>query len=388
MVGISILKEIDMSDNRIKLEGLEVKGYKSIDSQGQTVNFGDITILLGANGSGKSNLVSFFKMLNSIADKRMQIFIEQQGGTEAVLYYGPKHTEFMNFALHFGFGDENPATKYIYSAKLIYGMPDRLLFASESVENSDSFFSKTDRPLITIDSAGRESDITTRDLPHFNVVNKGMKSIRVYQFHDTSDTAKIKTQSYTDDNRYLRSDAGNLAAFLYALSVNNKKYYDRIVRHISNVMPQFKDFELTPGANGTTIMLNWRDISGESLFGPHQISDGSLRFMALATLLLQPPEMIPNIIVIDEPELGLHPAAIAELAGMIKTASKNAQIIIATQSTRLVDEFNVSEIVVVERDEKNNSSIFKRFNENELNDWLSRYSLSELWEKNILGGRP
>jgi len=377
-----------MSDNRIKLEGLEVKGYKSIDSRGQTVNFGDITILLGANGSGKSNLVSFFKMLYSIADKRMQLFIEQQGGTDAVLHYGPKHTESIEFTLHFGIAAENHDVISLYYAKLIYGMPDRLLFASELVKNSELSIDKSERPLITIDSAGRESDITSRDLPHFNVVNKGFKNIRVYQFHDTSDTAKIKTQSYTDDNRYLRSDAGNLAAFLYALSVNKKKYYDRIVRHISNVMPQFKDFELSPGANGTTIMLNWRDITGESLFGPHQISDGSLRFMALATLLLQPPEMIPNIIVIDEPELGLHPAAIAELAGMIKTASKNAQIIIATQSTRLVDEFSVNEIVAVERDEKNNSSIFKRLNENELNDWLSRYSLSELWEKNILGGRP
>jgi predicted ATPase len=216
-----------------------------------------------------------------------------------------------------------------------------------------------------------------------------MKGIRTYQFHDTSDTAKIKTQGYISDSKYLRSDAGNLAAFLYALSRNEKKYYDRIVRHIKKVMPQFKDFDLVPGtSNSKNVMLNWYDTYGETLFGPHQISDGSLRFMALAALLLQPPSMIPNIIVIDEPELGLHPAAIAELAGMIKMASKHSQIIVATQSTRLVDEFSIDNIMVVERDELKHETVFKRLDEKQFTQWLDRYSVSELWEKNVLGGQP
>ena len=154
-------------------------------------------------------------------------------------------------------------------------------------------------------------------------------------------------------------------------------------------MPQFGNFDLeTIAENDLYVRLNWKDISNDLLFGPHQISDGSLRFMALASLLLQPPTILPETIALDEPELGLHPAAIAELAGMIRTASKNARIVIATQSTRLVDEFNVGEIVVVERDEIRNCSVFKRLNETELEDWLSRYSLSELWEKNVLGGLP
>ena len=212
-----------------------------------------------------------------------------------------------------------------------------------------------------------------------------------YQFHDTSDTARIRANGYVDDSRYLRSDAGNLAAFLKMMKTNpkNKRYYERIVRHIQRVMPQFGNFDLeTIAENDLYVRLNWKDISNDLLFGPHQISDGSLRFMALASLLLQPPTILPETIALDEPELGLHPAAIAELAGMIRTASKNARIVIATQSTRLVDEFNVGEIVVVERDEIRNCSVFKRLNETELEDWLSRYSLSELWEKNVLGGLP
>jgi predicted ATPase len=154
-------------------------------------------------------------------------------------------------------------------------------------------------------------------------------------------------------------------------------------------MPQFKDFDLeTLSGNDKYTRLNWYDNLSEYLFGAHQISDGSLRFMALTALLLQPPSMLPSVVVLDEPELGLHPAAIAELAGMIKTASAHCQVVVATQSTRLVDEFHAGDLVVVERDEQNHCSIFRRLDETELADWLSRYSLSELWEKNVLGGRP
>jgi predicted ATPase len=154
-------------------------------------------------------------------------------------------------------------------------------------------------------------------------------------------------------------------------------------------MPQFGDFELEPlPFNDQTLRLDWTEKSSGYLFGPHQISDGSLRFMALTTLLLQPEDNLPNVIILDEPELGLHPAAIVELAGMIHTASRNTQIIVSTQSTRLVDEFTAEDVVVVERDENKRCTIFNRLDKKALEEWLERYSLSELWEKNVLGGRP
>ena len=228
--------------------------------------------------------------------------------------------------------------------------------------------------------------------PTSRIIASLLSKIRAFHFHDTSETAKIKDRGYVDDASYLRSDAGNLAAFLRMLKEHEdySRYYERIVRHIRKIMPQFGDFKLEsiPG-NEKYVRLNWSDADqSDYLFDPDQISDGSLRFMALTALLLQPPQLSPDFIVLDEPELGLHPAAIAELAGMIKTASKNSQVLVATQSTRLLDEFSPDQVVVVERDSQTRGSQFRKLTMEDLGEWIERYSLSELWEKNVLGGQP
>ena len=171
---------------------------------------------------------------------------------------------------------------------------------------------------------------------------------------------------------------------------SHKPYYDKIVRHIKQVFIQFEDFNLrATDRNDNFIMLDWQEKNhNEYKFGPHQISDGSIRFMALAALLLQPPKNLPAVIILDEPELGLHPSAIVELAGMVKIASQHTQIVLATQSPSLLDEFSTDQITVIERDPISQSSKFRRYSEEELKDWLNDFTLSEIWDKNILGGKP
>lgn len=378
-----------MPENKARLRRLEIDGFKSIPAAGQSIEFGDVTILLGANGSGKSNLVSFFRMLNFLTTGGLQEFIGRQGGADAILHYGAKHTDKLEFTVHWEHSRGQDSATTTYGAKLVHGMPDRLFFAAERVTYHKA---GADRPQeLFLDAGAAETALKTETNKTAKVVHRMMSDIRAYQFHDTSDSAKIKANGYIDDCRYLRDDAGNLAAFLRQLreTADWRKHYERIVHHIQRIMPQFHDFSLQPLANNADYLrLNWHDRSNEMLFGPHQISDGSLRFMALTALLLQPVERLPGVIVVDEPELGLHPAALADLAGMIRMAARHAQIILATQSTRLVDEFHADEVVVVERDEATHGSVFRRLRERELGEWLARYSLSELWEKNVLGGLP
>ena len=369
----------------MKLKQVYVKGFKSIDSRGQTIPLGDVTVLLGANGSGKSNLVSFFRMLNFMTTGALQNYVGKQG-VSRLLFYGPKVTETISFTLLFSSDDAHDE----YEVQLAHGLPGRLFLSGERIkyhavgrqQPQEYFF----------ESGVSEAGLPNDTRPTSYVIAGLLRKIRAFHFHDTSETAKIKDRGYVDDASYLRSDAGNLAAFLRMLKEHEtySRYYERIVRHVRKIMPQFGDFMLDsiPGQENY-VRLNWSDIDqGDYLFDPNQISDGSLRFMALATLLLQPPELCPNFIVLDEPELGLHPAAIAELAGMIKTASRNAQVLVATQSTRFVDEFSLEQLVVVEQDTQTRASRFRKLSVEDLGEWIERYSLSELWEKNVIGGQP
>ena len=371
----------------LKLTNIEIKGFKSVNLQGQSVPVNNnITVLLGANGSGKSNLISFFKMLNYLTTGALQTYIGQEGSAGSLLYYGPKKTKRIEATLTFS--GENSVDKY--SFRLAYAAGDTLIFTEETLTYKEK---KRTKPFtISLEPGLKESGLydycKKPDTKTANVIFQLLKSCQVFQFHDTSKESRIRNKGYINDNKFLRSDGGNLAAFLYELKMQ-EDYYNRIVRYIRKAMPQFGDFVLTPSAhNENYIMLNWTEKDSDYLFGPHQISDGSLRFMALTTLFLQPPETLPPVIILDEPELGLHPYAISLLASMIKIASKNAQVILATQSTRLIDEFDINNILVVERDELNKCSTFKKLNENDLIDWLDKYNISELWEKNVLGGRP
>jgi predicted ATPase len=206
----------------------------------------------------------------------------------------------------------------------------------------------------------------------------------VYQFHNTSETARVRLGWSKDDNRYLKEDGANLAAVLLRLRDELAPYYRRIVENIRRLTPQFLDFELEP-SNGK-VLLQWRERDTDMVFGPHQASDGTLRIMALFTLLLQPPDSLPDVIIMDEPELGLHPYAIRTLAGLVKSVSKQTQVVLATQSANLLNCFDPEDIVVMERPER--ETTLRRLGEAELAEWLDRYSMAELWEKNVLGGTP
>ena len=383
-----------MNGNRLILKKIEIKGYKSISSEGQSIQFGDVTVLLGANGAGKSNLVSFFKLLNYMTTGSLQLFVGQQGYAESLLHYGAKVTPVMHAKLSF---EDEKSNKDIYDFTLAHASGDSLIFTRE---NMTWFQYQKAKPLEISFGAGHSESKLPENAKLMPVDKKSkackvllnlLHSCRVYQFHDTSNLAKIRNYGYVGDNEYLRSDAGNLAAFLHVMQNKKEweKYYQRIVRYIRMVIPQFGDFILKPSPlNDNQIRLDWKENDSDYRFGPHQLSDGGLRFMAMAALLLQPPALMPVAILIDEPELGLHPVAISALAGMIQSASEYSQIIIATQSPRLVDEFDANVITVVERDQKKKCSLFKKLDEEELKEWLDRYSLSELWEKNVFGGRP
>ncbi|MDP8238243.1 MAG: AAA family ATPase [Candidatus Hatepunaea meridiana] len=361
-----------------KLKRIEVEGFKSIRKM--DLELGDINVLIGANGAGKSNLLSLFKMLNSIVKGEMQLFIIRFGGADAFLNYGSNNNPEMNVALNF----ELEKGQLLYKMKLANAVPDTLIFETENgyykLGTSESFLNNSNSKESALSQFSKPTEV-------IKIAKHIFKQFQVFQFNDTSETASIRKHIYIRDYNNLQSDARNLAAFLYMLQESKPDYYQRIISTIKLAAPFFKDFILKPDPiNSNMIMLNWREIKSDYLFGPHQLPDGLLRFIALTTLLLQPEEYLPEIIIIDEPELGLHPYAIEILGGSLKSVSHHSQVIIATQSVNLVDQFEPEDIITVER--KNGESVFNRPEMKNLEEWLEDYTLSELWEKNVLGGTP
>lgn len=365
----------------MKLSKMELGGFKSYDDGPHELRLGDVTVLLGANGAGKSNLISLFNLMAFGMSGNLQGYVLRNDAF-ALLHYGPDVTDELKFAVFFG--DDCVSDEYRVS--LSFAKPERLYVGSESIR-----YKKKDEPVPFEKKlpGGFELGLPRETDSASLYLKRLLQGIHVYRFENTSDTSRIKARGYVDDNTCLRSDAGNLAAFLYRMKTSDtcRRYYDRIVSFIRKAMPQFGDFRLEL-QDGEFVRLNWVDVEENHLLGPHQLSDGSLRFMALTTLLLQPPQWRPGVIVLDEPELGLHPQAVVLLASMIRMAAVHSQVVVSTQSTSLVDEFSPDDIAVVEWNAKRKSSEIKRLSAAELGDWVENYSLSELWEKNVFGGQP
>ena len=387
MPSTSSSPDVEASMKSGMLEKIEVKGYKSIkhlDLELQHLN-----ILIGPNGAGKSNFISFFELVNHMLNKDLQLFVGKQG-IDRLLHFGSKHTHELKMFMQFG--------------------PNRYQATLQPTEDREhlSFkeeFADFDADQIQYAGGYKRIDLAAAGATESALPEPGVSSIathvarfmfdwKVYHFHDTSATAQLKNRCNIHDNSRLRPNAENLAAFLYSIKRTNPQSYQMIVNTVQRVAPFFQHFILEPEKlNEDYIRLRWKHTDNDDYFDAHSLSDGTLRFICLSTLLLQPD--LPTVILLDEPELGLHPYAIQLLVGLIRSAAHRTQVIAATQSATLVDEFDYTDILVIEQ--VNGASKIRRLTDlmeeglmtgGQMKDWLESYKLGELWQKNLIGGNP
>ncbi|GAB3651992.1 AAA family ATPase [Actinocorallia lasiicapitis] len=336
-----------------------------------------MNVLVGANGAGKSNFVRALELLGYLADGELGLFVGLAGGASALLHDEPGSTARISLALEAGANS--------YNAVLRPGSRDDLIFDSEFI----GYGGFANPFSLNLGRGHRES------LLNEEIEERGEASIaghvaeilngcRVYHFHDTSRNAPVKRNSFISDNEKLHADAANLAPVLLRMRESEPTHYRRVVSSIKQVAPFFRDFVLEPEAAADKISLRWRQEGSETVLPANAFSDGTLRFVCLSALLLQPE--LPALVVLDEPELGLHPFAIVQLAEMLQTAAATSQVLIATQSVTLMNRFSIDDLIVVER--ADGASVFSRPDPERLDAWLDEYGLGELWEKNLLGGRP
>ena len=367
------------------IERIHIKNFKSIRDSGD-IKIRAVNVLIGPNGVGKSNFIHFFKLLNNIYKQRLKFYTAENGYENRILYFGGKRSKSLEG--YIVFKPENGNTNNRYDFKLVPQTQGSGFYFEQDLGGFNIFSGGTNENWNFLDLGGagkEESELKGNTLPRASFLRDYFEGFNVFHFHDTSSGSPLKQPNKTHDYEYLKEDGSNLAAFLYKIKHTNPKHFKIIEFAIRSVAPFFDQFDLKPDSkNSEMIFLNWLEKGSDEYFNAHNLSDGTLRFIALATLLLQPE--LPKTIIIDEPELGLHPFAIQKLGALIKSASTKSQIIMSTQSVNLVDQFTADDIIIVER--KDEQTVFSRQDEEQLKDWLDDYTLGELWEKNVLGGRP
>ncbi len=352
------------------LRTITIHGFKSIAELNE-LELRPLNVLIGANGSGKSNFLGALKLLRTaiLSASQTANHVRRSGGANRLLHFGSKATRAIRY--HVRFADALAD----FSVEMPHGADDQLFprISMAATELPPDFV--------------RDLELQPGVVPALEFLRDRLESWRWYHFHDTGPTSPMNATADVHDNRHLRPDGSNLAAFLYFLRKKHESSYVQIRRTIRLTAPFFDDFALEPlHLNEDKIRLEWRHVGSDAYFDGSSLSDGSLRFIALATLLLQPSSLRPSVVLLDEPELGLHPYAITLVASLLKQASIELQIIVATQSPILLDHFDPEDVLVAERVE--GATQLRRLERETLKLWLEDYSLGQLWEKNELGGRP
>lgn len=361
------------------LDRLTIRGFKSIRTL-EEFQLNNLNVFIGGNGAGKSNLVEFFRLLRSVIDGNLNDYIRSGGGISHFLFNGLKVTSQICFEAHFG--------PHGYRFSLQPGPSETPLLSAEARfyqdENSGwwELGDSTDGKSLLVKEVNSDSS----NSGYCQAIYDAISSWQIYHFHDTSPTAALRQYENIQDNKALRCDAANIAPYLLRLKQDNHDAYREILNSVRLVIPFLKDFLLEVAEFGATqkVNLSWQQEGSDHPMQPHHFSDGSIRFICLATALLQPDP--PSTIIIDEPELGLHHCAIPILAELIRDAAKKTQLIIATQSPSLIDKFRIEDVVVVNR--KDGASSFERLQEKEFSAWLENFSVGELWSLNVISGGP
>jgi len=354
-------QRVDSKWQKRMLKKVTIRNFKSIKDA--EIDLQNINILIGANGAGKSNFIAFFDMVGALLNGDFAGFVQRQGGYEHLSYNGNE-------------------TDQIIEGTLDFDDADTFHFNVNPTDNKflirDADYNYNSQWLKDYDASSKN---TSECCQQSEYIKNCTRYFTAYHFNDSRSLSKMCSGCSVSDNEVLRRDGSNLAACLFRLQQERQRDFLYLESVIHSVVPDFKQFKFVENASDErTVSLKWEQTGTDTCFNGAYLSDGTLRFIALTTLLLQPIENAT--IIIDEPELGLHPNAINKLAAMVQRAALKNQVIVATQSVSLINRFQSEDIIFTD---KGNSTTLKRVANDDIKGWMADYSLGEIWEKGIIG---
>ncbi|MFI7859483.1 AAA family ATPase [Pseudomonas promysalinigenes] len=362
-----------------RIKSVTIEGFRSLRSI-QSLELPQLAVLIGANGAGKSTLIRFFEMLSwMLKSKNLQEFVLRQGGGDDQFFMGARKTPRIHAKLCLetksGQNDYRFDLAHVSAGDSVILMNEAYRYAPSNLQNEAKW--------TEVGAVSKESGLLERKDKTAKTIVNLLRQCSTYQFHDTSPNSAIHNRWDITESFRLRSDGGNLAAVLLDLRRNDEKRYALIIKQIRRVLPAFKDFVLEEEAG--KVLLRWVGNQSDKVFGSHLTSDGSLRLFCILTLLNMPPARLPDVMLFDEPELGLHPHAVSLVAEMFKRLSKKRQIFLATQSPYLVDCFELENIIIASAN--NGETLLRNLPREQYQEWLDdEYQLSDLWLKQVVGG--
>jgi len=326
------------------LQHFGVTGFRSLRQA--EVELGAMNVLVGANGSGKSNLILALRLLRAWAAGGAEAFVTTNGGPDALLHGGHRLSPELALSMTTAGGFSGTLRARAEGSR-------GLRFSTEPAEWPED-------------------------------VRHALADIHIFHFKDLLPRRKAVLEAPLAQDTRLRTGGDNLGPCLRWLHDQQPGAYRRLVETIRLVAPFFDDFQFEE--RGPNLRLRWREAGLDLVHGPEALSDGTIRFIGLATLLLQPADRLPPLILLDEPELGLHPWAVQILAELIAGAAAHTQVLLSTQSVTLLNAFRLEDAIIVERN--GSGSVLRRPDPATLAAWSDESSLGELWERNLLGGTP
>jgi predicted ATPase len=380
----------------IKIKRIKIHGFKSlkeIDFELRPLN-----VLIGPNNGGKTNFLDFFAFLSEAAHEQLQDAIARRGGFHSLVFAGyadPKNQKlFWEIQCETPIV-ENPRISYKTTLTSTLSFPPGTKVEEESLGGQDLGVRK--RPFSDLEKilAGhkilekpklKEEELVIAQEPKELVefmFRDYMRSWTIYEFSTAENSPLRREQSLKADIR-ISPTGDNLASVLHNLREQGqyREAYNEIIKTLKAAFPAFKDLHFPSGGGEGKIIIRWEEGFRRD-FSANVLSDGVLKFLCLATLLLSSDP--PDIICIDEPEIGLHPGLIGLVAEMLVAASEKTQLIVATHSPQLITHLKPEDVVVVERE--NGATVLKRLPAEQLQSWLRDFTLGELWLTGVIGGR-
>lgn len=359
------------SGQPLSVNEVTIQGFRSLREVSK-LKLTRLSVLAGLNGTGKSNVLRFFELLSEFQSRKTQHCLRQRTFENDKIFNRINDTVCLIQSIIFIKSAEGHYD-YRFTLKQDHSNAPQLL--EEAYRHVDTLQSQTAEwkmpPVLASGSLPQEcSDSAVRTIRHL------FRHCFLYWFPGALDSATIYQRCDIQDCMRLRPNGSNLAAILYDLHENDYARYRLIGDQIRRVVPAFEEFVFEPA--GDTVGLCWKSRGIDKVFTSTHTSNSTLRLFCLVTLLNLPDDRLPALLLLDEPDSGLHPHAVRLIGSMIRRVSEKHQVILTTQSPCLVDCFDLESLLIA--DYRNGETILKNIDKAKYREWLDNgYRPSDIW---------